>query len=196
LSKKIGNSNSNTMVFTKGSPLVAIIPEKIPEKKAPPIEWEDVVPEENFDWKVPTLPELPQGRSWRVVNPTNLEQHIVKKIWFSTDDYLNGGEITPPGTLYYSGILKYDLDFLKNLKWFSKGLDLGWKHSILYKGTRFYVDGGGAGGSSFEGLVKSNGFLIRSITINTLLRGDLEFYIYISDPVNMDEHIPLVNKKE
>jgi len=189
LTKELTGADSRTMTFTKKFSPVPSIPEKIPEEEVPPTEWEDVVPEENFDWKVPPLPELPQGHNWKVIDPTATKPHAVKKMWFSNNDHSNWGGISPTGTLYYSGVLKYDSDFLKNLGWFSKGLDLDWKHSVLYEGTKFYVDGGGATGSSFMGLVKSNGFLIRSITITELLRGNLEMYIYISDTVNMNEYI-------
>jgi len=157
LGKKIRNKNSNTMVFTKGSPPVATITEKAPEKEAPPIEWEDVVPEENFDWNVPPLPELPQGHGWKVVNPPYPTNNIFPIIYYKDKDGFK--DISLPGTLYYAGSFDCSQSPIDKISgdFFSAGLDTGWKWIVSYKGVELHGLDAGVGGGFATGLVKLNG---------------------------------------
>jgi len=185
LGKKIRNKNSNTMVFTKGSPPVATIPEKAPEKEVPTVEWEDVVPEENFDWDIPDLFDLPSGQSWKIVNPDSSKHSIPTTI------YVRGfGEIPLPGTLYWSGTFKYGSLSYNTFERLLESLDKGWEQCLDYKGEEICGAGLGSGGSSIDGIVKMNGPLIRTvILVDKLWDSKRDLYIYISAPINIEDYI-------
>jgi len=178
------------MVFTKGSSPVSRIPEKIPEKEVPPTEWEDVKPVENFDWNVPNLFELPVGQSWRIVDP-DLAKHTIPKTI-----YVRGFEEIPlPGTLYWSGTFEYDSSSYNPYADFIGNLDEGWKFGLNYKGEEIIGVFGGAGGSSFDGVIKMNGPLIRTVIfMGKHWDSKRDLYLYISDPINVDEHVPFSEK--
>jgi len=190
LGKKIRNRNSDTMIFTKGSSPVSHIPEKIPEEETPPTEWEDVKPVENFDWNVPALFELPSGQSWEIVNPDSLERPI------STTIYIRGtGQISLPGTLYWSGTFKYNSPGYNPFAKFVESLDKDWKPGLTYKGEEICGIDGGSGGSSVYSVVKMNGPFIRTIIfMNNFWDSKRNLYIYVSDPMNIDEYVPFSEK--
>jgi len=185
LTKELTGADSRTMTFTKKFSPVSPIPEKIPEKGVPTIEWEDIVPEENFDWNIPDLFELPSGQSWEIVNPDSPKHSIPTSIYVSDIE-----QIALPGTLYWSGTFKYGPLSYNTFEKLLESLDKGWEQCLGYKGEEICGAGLGSGGSSVDGIVKMNGPLIRTvILVDKLWDSKRDLYIYISDSVNIEDYI-------
>jgi hypothetical protein len=95
-----------------------------------------------------------------------------------------------PGTLYWSGTLKYDSLSYNPFAKLLESLDKGWKQCLDYKGKKICGMAAGSGGSSANGIIKMNGPLIQTVILtNKSSNSKRDLYLYISDPVNIEDYI-------
>lgn len=154
---------------------------------------EDGIPEPDFDWNIPTLPELPEGMSWHSFPVEVDEAHgetLPHVLHLGTSRVQSYKDLLPSGTMYYSGRITGNDEYSILSAVANAAQYFGWKYGVAYKGNVFWVGNGGSGSGVFDGYVKSNGNVIRSIRLtNRYQISGWEIYFFVSDPINMDDYI-------